>query len=69
MFCKAVNRSATLLFFTGAASQVCGAGDGSVPEVLFNIWLDPNALKLCGEVKQCHDTACINAYGTKDAHD
>ena len=52
----------------GAASRVCGGGDGSVLEVLFNIRLDPNAFKLCGELKQCYDTACTNAYGTKDAH-
>ena len=37
------------------------------PEVL-NIRLDPNAFKLCGELKRCHDTAGTNAYGTKDAH-
>ena len=47
-------------------SMQCSS-DGSVPEVLFNIWLDPNAFKLCGELKQCHDTACTNAYGTKDS--
>ena len=52
----------------GAASQVCGGGDGSVPEVLFNIWLDPNVFKLCGELKRCYDMACTNAYGTKDMH-
>ena len=67
MPCEAVNHGATLLF-TGVASRVCGGGDGSVPEVLFNIWLDPNMFKLCGELKQCYDTACTNAYGTKDAH-
>ena len=38
---EAVNHGATLLFM-GAASQVCGGSDGSVPEVLFNIQLDPN---------------------------
>ena len=52
----------------GVASRVCGDGDGSVPEVLFNIRLDPNAFKLCSELRQCYDTACTNAYGTKDAH-
>ena len=57
-----------LFLFTGAASRVCGSSDGSVLEVLFNIQLDPNALKLCGELKRCYDTACTNAYGTKDAH-
>ena len=67
MPCEAVNRSATLLF-TGVASRVCGGGDGSVLEVLFNIRLDPNTFKLCGELKQCYDTACTNAYGTKDTH-
>ena len=67
MPCEAVNCGATLLFM-GAASRVCGGGDGSVPDVLFNIWLDPNAFKLCGELKRCNDTACTNAYGTKDAH-
>ena len=68
MPCKAVNHGATLLFI-GVASRVCSSGDGSVPEVLFNIWLDPNVFKLCGKLKQCHDMACTNAYGTKDAHD
>ena len=67
MPCEAVNRGATLLFM-GAASQVCGGGDGSVPEVLFNIRLDPNTFKLCGKLKQCYDTACTNAYSIKDAH-
>ena len=67
MPCKAVNCSATLLFM-GVASQVCGGGDGSVPEVLFNIWLDPNAFKLCSKLKQCYDAVCTNAYGTKDTH-
>ena len=38
------------------------------PEVLFNIRLDPNAFKLCGELKQCYHMACTNAYGTKDVH-
>ena len=52
----------------GAASRVCGGGDGSVLEVLFNIWLDPNAFKLCCELKRCHDMSCTNAYGTKDIH-
>ena len=52
----------------GVASQVYGGGGGSVPEVLFNIWLDPNAFKLCSDLKQCYDMACTNAYGTKDAH-
>ena len=52
----------------GVASQVCGGGDGSVPEVLFNILLDPTAFKLCGELKRCYDTVCTNAYSTKDAH-
>ena len=52
----------------GAASRVCGGGDGSVLEVLFNIQLDPNAFKLCGKLKWCYDTACTNAYGTKDVH-
>ena len=67
MPCEAVNCGATLLF-TGTSSRVCGGGDGSVPEVLLNIWLDPNAFKLCGELKRCYDTECTNAYGTKDAH-
>ena len=67
MPCEAVYHSTTLLF-TGAASRVCSSGDGSVLEVLFNIRLDPNAFKLCGKLKQCYDTACTNAYGTKDAH-
>ena len=53
----------------GVASQVCGGRDGSVPEVLFNILLDPNAFKLCGELKRCHDMECTNTYGTKDTHD
>ena len=53
----------------GVASRVCGGGDDSVPEVLFNIRLDPNTFKLCGELKWCHDMACTNAYGTKDACD
>ena len=52
----------------GAASRVCSSGDGSVPEVLFNIQLDLNVFKLCGELKRCHDMACTNAYGTKDTH-
>ena len=38
------------------------------PEVLFNIRLDLNAFRLCGELKQCHYMAGTNAYGTKDAH-
>ena len=67
MPCKAVNHCATLLFM-GAASRVCRDGDGSVPEVLLNIWLDPNTFKLCSELKQCYNMACTNAYGTKDAH-
>ena len=67
MPCEAVNRGATLLF-TGAVPRICGSGDGSVLEVLFNIWLDPNTFKLCGELKRCYDTACSNAYGTEDAH-
>ena len=67
MPCEAVSHGATLLFM-GAVSRVCGSGDGSVLEVLFNIWLDPNALKLCGELKWCYDTACTNIYGTKDTH-
>ena len=67
MPCEAVNCSATLLFM-GAASGVCGGGGGSVPEVLFNIQLDPNMFKLCGELKRCYDMACTNVYGTKDAH-
>ena len=50
MPCKAAH-SATLLFI-GAVSQVCGSGFGSVPEVLFNIWPNPNMFKLCGELKQ-----------------
>ena len=50
MPCEAVNRGATLLFM-GVASQVCGGSGGSVPEVLFNIRLDPNVFKLCGELK------------------
>ena len=66
MPCKAVSHGATLLFM-GAVSQVCGSSDGSVLEVLFNIRLDPNAFKLCGKLKRCYDTACTNAYGTKDA--
>ena len=52
----------------GVASRVCSGGDGSVPEVLFNIQLDPNVFKLCSKLKRCYDTACTNAYGTKDAH-
>ena len=67
MPCEAVNCSATLLFMD-VASQVCGGSDGSVPEVLFNIELDPNAFKLCSELKWCYDMACTNAYGMKDAH-
>ena len=67
MPCKAVNRSATLLFM-GATSQVCGGGDGSVPEVLFNIQLDPNAFKLCDKLKWCYDTACTNAYMVLKMH-
>ena len=67
MPCEAVNRGATLLFM-GVVSRVCSGSDGSVLEVLFNIRLDPNAFKLCGELKQCHDMACTNAYGTKDVH-
>ena len=67
MPCEVVNRSATLLFM-GVASQVCGGSDGSVPEVLFNIRLDPNVFKLCSKLKWCYDMACTNAYGTKDAH-
>ena len=67
MPCEAVNHGVTLLFI-GAVSQVCSGSDGSVPEVLFNIRLDPDAFKLCGELKQCYDMACTNAYGTKDAH-
>ena len=38
------------------------------PEVLFNIWLDLNAFRLCSELKWCHYTVGTNAYGTKDAH-
>ena len=38
------------------------------PEVLFNIWLDLNAFRLCGKLEWCHYTAGTNAYGTKDAH-
>ena len=67
MPCQAVSRGVTLLFM-GAASRVCSGGDGSVLEVLFNIWLDPNAFKLCSELKWCYNMACTNAYGTKDAH-
>ena len=67
MPCEAVNHGATLLF-TGAASRACGGSGGSVPEVLFNIRLDPNAFKLCSELKRCYDMASTNAYGTKDAH-
>ena len=51
-----------------AKSRVYGGGDGSVQEVFFNIRLDPNVFKLCGKLKQCYDTVCTNAYGTKDAH-
>ena len=47
----------------GVASRVCGSSDGSVPEVLFNIRLDPNTFKLCGKLKRCYDMACTNAYG------
>ena len=57
-----------VLLFMGAASRVCGGSDGSVPEVLFNIRLDPNAFKLCSELKRCYDMVCTNTYGTKDAH-
>ena len=67
MPCEAVNHGATLLFM-GAASRVCCGGGGSVLEVLFNIWLDPNAFRLCGELKRCYDTVCTNAYGNKDTH-
>ena len=66
MLCEAVNCGATLLLM-GVALQ-CSSGGGSVPEVLFNIRPDPNAFKLCGELKRCTDTAGTNAYGTKDAH-
>ena len=52
----------------GAESRVCGSGNGSVPEVLFNIRLDPNAFKVCSELKWYYDMACTNAYSTKDAH-
>ena len=55
MPCKAVNRGATLLFM-GVVSQVCGSGDGSVPDVLFNLWPNPNAFRLCGELMQHNDT-------------
>ena len=54
MPCKAVNIGATLLS-TGAASLVNGGSGGSVPELLSN--LQPNALRLCGELKQRNDTA------------
>ena len=64
---EAVNHGATLLFM-GAVSRVCGSGDGSVPEVLFNIRLDPDAFKLCGKLKWCYDMAYTNAYGTKDVN-
>ena len=67
MPCEAVSHGTTLLFM-GAASRVCGGGDGSVLEVLFNIQLDPNAFKLCGKLKWCYNMVCTNAYGTKDAH-
>ena len=54
MPCKAVNHGATLLS-TGAASLVNGSGGGSVLELLSN--LQPNALRLCGKLKQYNDTA------------
>ena len=38
------------------------------PEVLFNIWLDLNAFRLCSKLKWCHYTVGTNAYGTKDTH-
>ena len=57
-----------VLLYMGAASQVCSSDDGSVREVLFNVQPNPNAFKLCGELKWCNDTVYTNAYGTKDAH-
>ena len=56
MPCEAVNCSATLLLM-GAASQVCGSGGGSVPEVLFNLWPNPNAFNLSGELMRHNDMA------------
>ena len=35
------------------------------PEVLFNIRLDLNVFRLCGECKQCHYMAGTNAYVLK----
>ena len=52
MPCKAVNHGATLLS-TGVASLVNGSSGGSVSELLSNLW--PNALRLCGNLKQCND--------------
>ena len=52
MPCKAVNHGATLLS-TGVASLVNGGSAGSILELLSN--LRPNALRLCGELKQCND--------------
>ena len=52
----------------GAASRLCGSIGGSVPDVLFNIQLDPNTFRLCSKLKQCNNTACTNIYGTKDAY-
>ena len=65
MLCDAVNRCATLLFM-GAASLVCGGSGGSVLEVLFS--LQPNAVRLCGNLCSATIWHCANVYGTKDTH-
>ena len=67
MPCEAVNHGATLLLWVRHHEYVVVVVVLS-PEVLFNIWPDPNAFKLCGELKRCYNTACTNAYSTKDAH-
>ena len=61
MPCEAVNHGATLLF-TGAASQVCSGGDGSVSDVLFNIQPNPNMFRLCGK------TYTVQRYGVAPMH-
>ena len=66
--CPARLLISVLLYFLWVQCHEYTGGDGSVLEVLFNIRLDPNVFKLCNELKQCNDTACTNAYSTKDAH-
>ena len=61
MPCEAVNRGATFLFM-GALSQVCGGSDGSVLDVLFNLWPNPNASRLCSE------TYMVQQYGVAPTH-